>query len=38
MDAPTRIFDLVGEVHEGLSKALDLLKKLLFKEELPNMW
>jgi sugar phosphate isomerase/epimerase len=30
--------DMLASIDEGLSKAIDLLKKLLFKEELPNMW
>jgi sugar phosphate isomerase/epimerase len=30
--------DMLASIDEGLSRAIELLKKLLFKEELPNMW
>jgi len=30
--------DMLASIDEGLSKAVALLKKVLFKEELPEMW
>ena len=30
--------DMLASIDEGLAKAIDLLKKLLFRKELPNMW
>ena len=32
------LMDLLLSIHEGLQKAIDLLRRLIFREEKAEMW